>query len=182
MKLTLIAPLVVAGLAVLIAAAPKQEVPPAGAEKKIAEALPTEAYAKPQKARKVLVFSRTAGFRHKSIATGKVALAEMGKKTGAFEAIISDDFENFEPGKIDQFDAILFLSTTQNAFKGAKDEKLFQDSLMKFVKGGKGFIGIHAATDTFSPRVGSGDLSSLNRIIRVSPLPSIFALFKDVHL
>ncbi|MBB5352073.1 hypothetical protein HNR46_002314 [Haloferula luteola] len=139
----------VCGAALLLAAAPPKEVPPAGAQEKIAKALPAEALAKPAKPRKVLVFSRTAGFRHESIATGKLALAELGKKTGAFEAVISDDLALFEPGKIDAFDAILFLSTTQNAFDGASDEKALQDSLMAFVKGGKGFIGIHAATDTF---------------------------------
>jgi type 1 glutamine amidotransferase len=63
--------------------------------------------------------------------------------------VISDDLRNFEPGKIDQFDAILFLSTTQNVFKGVENEKVLQDSLMTFVKSGKGFVGIHAATDTF---------------------------------
>ena len=132
-----------------VAAGRKKEQPPAGAEQKIEEALPDEAYAKPKKARKLLVFSRTVGFRHQSIATGKVALSEMGKKTGAFEAVISDDLANFEPGKIGEFDAILFLSTTQNVFKGADNEELLQKSLMDFVKGGKGFVGIHAATDTF---------------------------------
>ncbi len=149
MKPTLSIPLALCVIAGLIAASPKKETPPAGAHEKIGEALPDEAYAKPKQKRKLLVFSRTAGFRHQSIATGKVALEEMGEKTGAFEAVISDDLANFEPGKIDEFDAILFLSTTQNAFEGAEDEKRLQDSLMKFVKGGKGFVGIHAATDTF---------------------------------
>ena len=148
MKTSLILPLAL-GACVLLVAASKKEVPPAGASEKIKAALPAEAFAKPESPRKLLVYSRTAGFRHKSIATGKVAFTEMGKRTGAFETVVSDDFENFEPGKIDEFDAILFLSTTQNAFKGAKDEKVLQDSLMKFVKSGKGFIGIHAATDTF---------------------------------
>lgn len=149
MKPTLFFPLGLCVIAGLIAASPKKETPPAGAQEKIEEALPDEAYAKPKQKRKLLVFSRTAGFRHQSIATGKMALEEMGEKTGAFEAVISDDLENFEPGKIDEFDAILFLSTTQNAFQGAEDEKRLQDSLMKFVKSGKGFVGIHAATDTF---------------------------------
>ena len=149
MKTALLLPLAACGALLLMAAAPKNEQPPAGAADKITKALPSEPYAKPEKTRKLLVFSRTAGFRHESIATGKLALAEMGEKTEAFTAVISDDFENFEPGNIDAFDAILFLSTTQNAFEGAKDEKALQESLMSFVKGGKGFVGIHAATDTF---------------------------------
>jgi len=145
----LLFPLALCCAAALVAAGPSAERPPPGAADKIAEALPSEAFARPAQPRKLLIFSRTAGYRHASIATGKVALAEMGKKTGAYEAVISDDLSNFEPGQIDRFDAILFLNTTGNAFDGAQDETLLQDSLMKFVRGGKGFVGIHAATDTF---------------------------------
>ena len=149
----------------VVAYNPTKEQPPAGAAEKIAEAIPSEAYAKPEKPRKLLVFSRTNGFRHKSIVTGKLALAEMGKKTGAYEAVISEELSNFEKDKIGQFDAICFLSTTQNPFSPFKDKLLkmsdeekaaakeyemqLKENLMAFVKGGGGFVGIHATTDTF---------------------------------
>lgn len=149
----------------VVAYNPIKEQPPAGAAEKIAEAIPAEAYAKPKKPRKLLVFSRTNGFRHASIVTGKLALAEMGEKTGAYEAVISDELSNFEKDKISGFDAICFLSTTQNPFSPFKDEFLklseeeraealkyelqLKENLMAFVKGGGGFVGIHAATDTF---------------------------------
>jgi type 1 glutamine amidotransferase len=166
MKPSLILPLAGAAAAFfLVAAGPDNEQAPPGAAEAIAKALPAEAYAKPAKPRKVLVFSRTAGFRHASIATGKVALTELGKKTGAFETVVSDDLANFEPKTIDQFDAIVFLSTTMDVFMppqpvldgmNAVDRKdtearveRLKKSLMDFVKGGKGFVGIHAATDTF---------------------------------
>lgn len=166
MKPTLFLPLAGAAAAFfLVAAAPDKEQPPPGAAEAIAKALPSEAYAKPAKARKVLVFSRTAGFRHASIVTGKLALTELGRKTGAFETVVSDDLSNFEPKTIDQFDAIVFLSTTMDVFMPPQDvlkamsevdrkdtevrvERL-KKSLMDFVKSGKGFVGIHAATDTF---------------------------------
>ena len=149
----------------LVAYNPESERPPAGAAEKIAAALPAEPYAKPQKPRKLLIFSRTGGFRHASIATGKLALTELGKKTGAFEAVVSDDLANFEKEKITGFDAICFLSTTMNPFAPFKDKLLgmsaeekaeavkyelqLKENLMAFVKGGGGFVGIHAATDTF---------------------------------
>lgn len=120
---------------------------------------------KPKQARKVLVFSLTQGYRHKSIAIGKVMMRVMGEQTGAFEAVISDDLANFEPGKIDEFDAICFLNTTKEVFSPKKKElekmsssekkeaealeKRLKNSLMSYIKSGKGFIGIHAATDTF---------------------------------
>jgi hypothetical protein len=158
--------LLVGALALTVVAYnPATEQPPAGAAEKIAEAIPAEAYAKPAKPRKLLVFSRTDGFRHASIVTGKLALLEMGKKTGAFEAVISDDLAMFEKEKISEFDAICFLSTTMNAFaplkeelkKMSEEEKAaakalelrIKDNLMAFVKGGGGFVGIHAATDSF---------------------------------
>lgn len=149
----------------LVAYNPAKEQPPAGAAAKIAEAIPEKPYAVPEKPRKLLVFSRTNGFRHKSIATGKVALTELGKQTGAFETVVSDDLSNFEKDKIGDFDAICFLSTTNNAFAPFKSEmqkmsdeekaeaKVYElelkDSLMAYIKGGGGFVGIHSATDTF---------------------------------
>lgn len=149
MKIRLIHPLALIGAALLPLTAKGEENAPKGSSEKIVEALPEEPFAKPAKARKLLVFSKTAGFRHASIPTGKLALEKMGGKTGAFEAIISDDLSNFGSEKINGFDAILFLSTTQNPFAGAADEAKFKENLMKFVKDGKGFVGIHAATDTF---------------------------------
>ena len=157
--------LLVAAVAVfVIAQNPKGEQAPPGSAEKIAAALPAEAYAKPEKPRKLLVFSKTNGFRHASIATGKIAFAEMGKKTGAFETVISEDLADFEKDKLSQYDAVCFLSTTQNVFvphpnelkkmseaekQAAFDkEKRLKENLMAFVKSGGGFVGIHAATDT----------------------------------
>jgi len=165
MKALIPASLVGAVALFAVAYNPADEKTPPGAVEKIAAALPAEAYAKPAKPRTLLVFSRTGGFRHASIVTGKLALTELGKKTGAFDAVVSDDLSNFEKDKIAKFDAICFLSTTQNPFAPFKDklltmsaeekakaveyEMLLRVNLMAFVKGGGGFVGIHAATDTF---------------------------------
>lgn len=165
MKHKLLPPLAVMLAAIgIIANKPNEEQAPAGALEKITAALPQKAWASVAKPRKLLVFSATAGFRHASIATGKVALTEMGKKTGAFETVVSDDLSNFDPAKIGQFDAICFLSTTQDVFalhpeelKNMSDEEkkaaeantqLRRKSLIDFIESGKGFVGIHAATDT----------------------------------
>lgn len=165
MKALIPAGLVAALAFFVVAYNPQDERPPEGAAEKISAALPDEAYAEPKKPRKLLIFSRTNGFRHKSIVTGKLAFKELGKKTGAFEVVISDDLANFEKDRISNFDGICFLSTTQNVFapfkselekmsakekEGAKARELrLKDNLMAYVKGGGGFIGIHAATDTF---------------------------------
>ena len=143
---------------------PNGENIPAEAQGKITASLPEKAFAKAEKPRKLLVFAVTNGFRHASIATGKVALTDMGKKTGAYETVVSDDIANFEADAIKQFDAICFLSTTSEVFsphpsklktmsddeKKAATEKAAQlnQNLMDFIDSGKGFVGIHAATDT----------------------------------
>jgi type 1 glutamine amidotransferase len=156
--------LVIGSALVLAAQVSAAEKAPAGAEEKISQALPDKPYAKPEKPRKLLVFSKTNGFRHGSIATGKIALAEMGRKTGAFEAVISDDLAEFEIDNLKKYDGVCFLSTTMDVFMPPKNElgKLsatekeaatkrdaqLKDNLMRFIKSGRGFIGIHAATDT----------------------------------
>ena len=157
----------IAAVIALIAVAqnPVSENAPAGALEKISAALPAEPYAKAKKARKLLVFSKTNGFRHASIATGKIAFEELGKKTGAFEVVISDDLANFEEDALKAFDAVCFLNTTLNVFSPSPDEmktmtedakktaadtdSRLKSNLMAFVKSGRGFVGIHAATDTF---------------------------------
>lgn len=148
----------------LVANNPPAEQAPPGSKEKILEAIPAEPYAKPEKPRRLLVISKTNGFRHASIATGKILMEEMGRRTGAFEAVISDDLDNFEAGKLATFDAVCFLNTTQNIFlphpkqmeKMSDSEKeaakaretRLKNNLMRFVRDGGGFIGIHAATDS----------------------------------
>ncbi len=136
---------------------------PAGSAEKITQALPDKAYAKPVKPRKLLVFSKTNGFRHASIPTGKLALAEMGRKTGAFEVVITEELDEFEADSLKKYDAVCFLNTTLDVFAPPRkiftamtdDEKKsatergvrLQANLMNFIKAGHGFVGIHSATD-----------------------------------
>jgi uncharacterized protein len=136
---------------------------PTGVAEKIAAALPDKPYAKPAKPRKLLIFSVTNGFHHSSIATGQLAFTELGKKTGAYETVVSDDLANFEVDALKQFDAVCFLSTTGEVFSPSNDAKKsmtadqikeaetkadqLKANLMAFIKSGKGFVGIHSATD-----------------------------------
>jgi len=113
--------------------------------KKIEAALPSKAPAKPAKPRKILIFDLTEGFHHDSIPVGDKAFELMGKKTGAYTVTVSHDMGVFTPENLAQYDAILFENTTQLKFSDP-DQRA---ALLDFVKGGKGFIGIHAATDNF---------------------------------
>jgi type 1 glutamine amidotransferase len=141
----------VAILAIVIGASNAQKNKKQVNAEKIAAGVPKSAPAKPTKPRKVLVFSKTAGFRHGSIPTGVEAMKQMGKSTGAFEVTATEDDSFFEPEKLKDFDAVLFLNTTGEVFKSkeAGREERLKKSLVDFVKSGKGLIGTHSATDTY---------------------------------
>jgi type 1 glutamine amidotransferase len=124
---------------------------------KISKALPDKAPAKPKQARKILIFTKTAGFRHSSIPVGVKAITMLGDKTGAFTAYHTEDESFFEPEKLKNFDAVFMLNTTMQCLKPkgltpeetTKREEQLKKSLEDFVSSGKGLIGVHAATDTY---------------------------------
>jgi len=127
------------------------------------EALPAGPVVRPLEPRRVLVYSATQGFRHDSIPIGKVALEAMGEKTGAYTAVVSDDPANFEREALEQFDAVILLSPTQDFFMPSKKQRdqfsnnewkeleerqvRLVDNLTNYVENGGGIMGIHAATD-----------------------------------
>ncbi|HYT90762.1 MAG TPA: ThuA domain-containing protein [Gemmataceae bacterium] len=120
---------------------------------KVMKALPEKAPAQAKKARKILIYSRTAGFRHPSIAIGARAITLMGDKTGAYTAYHTEDESFFEPEKLKTFDAVFMLNTTGTCLKPKNGDKAREEELKKslvdFVAGGKGLIGVHSATDTY---------------------------------
>jgi type 1 glutamine amidotransferase len=116
---------------------------------KIENAMPTKPTVQPAKPRKILVFWKCEGFFHSSIPVVNEALKIMGQKTGAFEVTVcTDDYSVFTPEKLAQFDAVCLNNTTHLKFD-PKETPERCNALMDFVKGGKGIIGVHAATDNF---------------------------------
>lgn len=117
------------------------------------QAIPESAPVKPMQPRKILIYSKTAGFRHGSIPVGIKAITMMGDKTGAYTALATEDESMFEPAKLKAFDAVLMLNTTGDCLRPAdknKDrEEMLKKSLEDFVASGKGLIGTHSATDTY---------------------------------
>ena len=116
---------------------------------KIRNAVPDKPTVRPAKPRKILVFWRCEGFYHKNIPVVNEALKIMGQKTGAFEVTVcTDDYSVFTPEKLAQFDAVCLNNTTHLKFNPKETPERCK-ALMDFVKGGKGLIGVHAATDNF---------------------------------
>ena len=125
-------------------------------EDKVAAALPDKAPATPKQARKILIYSRTAGFRHGSIGSAPGHRHD-GRQDGAYTTLHTEDESFFAPEKLKAFDAVFMLNTTGDCLrpKGgnpaeAKElEEMYKKSLADFVAGGKGLIGVHSATDTY---------------------------------
>jgi type 1 glutamine amidotransferase len=140
-------------------AAPKTELPKdvkADELQNITKALDAvKARARPPQPRKVLVLSLTKGFRHGHIPLSAQAFEMLGRKTGAFEAVLTDDVSYFAPDKLKGFDAVLFNSNTGEIFEGRDDLKA---ALADFVKGGKGMVGVHAVADCCTKWKEFGDM------------------------
>ncbi len=90
----------------------------------------------------ILVFSRTAGFRHGSIPTGIEAVKQLGREHG-FRVDASEDSADFTPENLKRYRAVVFLNTTGTLFD-EKQRKAFK----AFIRAGGGYVGIHSAADT----------------------------------
>ncbi|MEV6784056.1 ThuA domain-containing protein [Streptomyces sp. NPDC051098] len=93
-------------------------------------------------AKRVLVFSKTAGFRHDSIPTGVAALKELGKSSN-ITVDATEEAGQFTTSNLARYDAVAFLSTTGDVLN-ADQQKAFEN----YVATGGGYMGIHAAADT----------------------------------
>ena len=91
---------------------------------------------------RVLVFSKTAGYRHSSIDTGKLALLKLGS-SNKFIVDTTEDAAKFTEANLKKYAAVVFLNTTGNVLN-ANQEAAFE----RFIQAGGGFAGIHSATDT----------------------------------
>jgi uncharacterized protein len=136
---------VAAAAAVTTLGAASDNTPPAGEVQKMMAALPAKAQVQPAKPRKLLVFSVARYYVHPTIPMGVKVFQEMGRKTGAWETVASDDPQVFAADKLAAFDAVVFNNTSGTCF----DDPTLQKNLLEFVKNGKGFVGIHGAADTF---------------------------------
>jgi type 1 glutamine amidotransferase/sugar phosphate isomerase/epimerase len=110
---------------------------------KIEAALPKQAAAKPKKPRKLLVLDLNIAYGgHRSIPAQNLALELMGKNTGAYEAVFSNDLDNLKSDKIRQFDAVFLNNTVGMIFVDAE----VRDGLTRFVREGGGLAGNHGTS------------------------------------
>ena len=131
----------------------------AGAPEKLAAA--------PKKPRKILIFSRTSGFRHYGgIVAAKEVFKHMGEKLGGWEAVVSDDVNEFTPENLKKYDAVILNNPTAACFgpsnveidKMPKEEaraaveksRQYCRNLVEYVSNGGGVLGLHSAPDCYN--------------------------------
>ena len=91
---------------------------------------------------RVLVFSKTAGYRHSSIPNGIAAIRKLGQANG-FAVDATEDAGAFTQKNLARYRAVVFLSTTGDVLDAAQ-----QDDFERYIQAGGGYVGVHSATDT----------------------------------
>lgn len=114
---------------------------------KIEQAVPAKAIVQPTKPRRLLIFTLNVGYGgHPSIAHANEAFTLMGKKTGAFETVVTNDPAVFQRDSLKHFDAVFFNNTVGNCFTNAD----LRQNLLEFITGGGGLMGVHGTSVGFT--------------------------------
>lgn len=90
----------------------------------------------------VLVFSKTTGFRHDSIADGIATIRKLGEQNG-FAVDATEDAAHINRSNLGKYKAVVFLNTTGDILNLSQ-----QTDFRSYVESGGGFVGVHAAADT----------------------------------
>jgi len=90
----------------------------------------------------ILVFAKTAGFRHDAIPAGIQAIRDLGA-ANRFTVTATEDAAAFTPGNLARYEAVVFLSTTGDVLDAGQ-----QAAFETYIRAGGGFVGVHSAADT----------------------------------
>ena len=93
---------------------------------------------------KLLYITHSAGYRHEVLPLSMQILEELGAKAGWFEVTATEDVTGLTARNLEQYAAVVFYTTGEVPISAQQ-----KADLLGFVEGGKGFVGIHSATDTF---------------------------------
>lgn len=96
----------------------------------------------PPRLERVLVFTRTLGYRHDSIGAGISAIQKLGMEHG-FAVDQSEDPTKFNDATLADYDVVIWLSTTADVLD---DDQ--QNAFQRYIEAGGGWVGVHAAADT----------------------------------
>lgn len=131
----------------------------------------------PPKQKKVLVFSKTAGFRHGSaIQSGKKEFIELGKKN-KFSVDTTESSDVFTADNLKQYSAVVFLCTTGNVLN---DEQ--QKAFEQFIRNGGGYVGLHSSADTEYDWEWFGGLNGAYFKNHPRPQEAVFNVVNNNHI
>src|SRR3954466_6328811 len=90
----------------------------------------------------VLVFSKTAAFRHDAIPIGIQTIRDLGAANG-FTVTATEDSTQFTAANLARYEAVVFLNTTGDVLDAGQ-----QSAFESYIRGGGGYVGVHSAADT----------------------------------
>ena len=99
-------------------------------------------YSKPSSGKpRILVFTKTAGFKHESIPDGIAAIQKLGSQNN-FDVDTTSNAEWFTDDSLKKYAAVVFLSTTGDVFNNYQEAEF-----ERYIQAGGGYVGVHAAAD-----------------------------------
>ena len=131
-------------------------------------ALPKNLFSAGKKA--VLVFTKSSGFEHQVVkrvnggqSIAETTITELGKKNG-FEVTCSKDGRIFDSQEFRKYSALFFFTTGDLTTAGTDGNPPMSPAgkaaMLNAIEGGLGFVGCHAASDTFHTQPDPQDLSN----------------------
>jgi type 1 glutamine amidotransferase len=90
------------------------------------------------------MLTATAAFRHDAIPSARQVMSDLAAATGEFTVVATEDLSAVSASNLASCDVIVF-ALTSGELGFSSDQKT---ALVDFVAGGRGFIGVHSASDT----------------------------------
>jgi type 1 glutamine amidotransferase len=103
--------------------------------------------------KRVLYMTHSAGYVHDSIPTSCAVMQELATRSGKFEVLCSEDLSLIVADSLQNFDIVYFFTSGELELSDRQ-----KADLLAFVRDGKGFGGVHSATDTLYAWQEYGDL------------------------
>jgi type 1 glutamine amidotransferase len=101
----------------------------------------------------LLVLGEEKGYRHESVSHAMATIERLGQETGLWDTVLRTDTEvltkkklEYNAKNLNDFDAVLFFTAGELEM----DSQQKADLLSFIHDDGKGFVGVHAATITFT--------------------------------
>ena len=141
-------------------------------------ALPRKAQAQPKKPRKLLVLDINVAYPgHRSIPAENYGLEQMGKNTGAYEAVFSNDLDNLRYDNIKKFDAVFLNNTVGMVFV----DPGVREGLTRFVREGGGLAGNHGVSHASMDWPEFSEMIGVRRGVHREPTEQAWIQVEDPH-